>query len=122
LNKEILIYYVEDEALTRLLVEKFLNKFFDLKSFENGYDAWEACKNEIPDCLITDLSVPKMSGFELIKNLRGISDDVKIIITSAYREEAEALCPNVEEIFTKPLECRELVETVKRLFPVTAEN
>jgi len=108
-NKKIL--YVEDEPLTRELTVKLLRRFFpNIYAAADGVAAVDIFKKENIDILITDLSLPNMSGFELIEEIRSLNPDFPIIITTAYREQAENL-ENVKVVY-KPVSLDELYQTL----------
>lgn len=114
-SQEKLIYYAEDEYLTRRMISSLLRKHFEVRDFANGLTALDACEEKLPDCIITDLSMPTMSGFELIPHIKEISDTLPIIILSAYREDAEKMKNAVSAIITKPTNYKTLIETVSNV-------
>lgn len=105
------ILYVEDEPLTRELTVKFLNRFFpNIYTASDGIEGADIFKKEDIDILITDLSLPNMSGFELIEEVRSQNPDFPIIVTTAYREQAEHL-EHVKVVY-KPVSLAELHQTL----------
>jgi two-component system cell cycle sensor histidine kinase/response regulator CckA len=71
--------------------------------------------------LVTDLGLPRLGGFELIKEARKVIPSLKIIAASGFghaniRSELRAV--GVEEFFPKPFEPLELLATAKRLIAV----
>ena len=81
---------VEDEDTLRLAVSKMLRtKGFTVIEAANGktgVDLFRASAPEI-DVVLLDLTLPGMSGREVLSELRRIQPDVKVIITSAYSQE-----------------------------------
>lgn len=84
LKRKILI--VEDESIfLELLAEKFINQDFEVYKALNGKEALDIAKKELPDVIITDLTMPVMNGIEFIKELRSRDKwgkDVFVIILS----------------------------------------
>lgn len=111
-SHDYLIYYAEDEFITRRMITTLLRKHFTVEDFANGLTALEACEQKLPDCLITDLSMPSLNGFELIASIRKISQTLPIVITSAYREDAQKLKDSVSAILIKPTNYKVLIQTV----------
>ena len=70
------------------------------------------------DCVLLDLTMPKMDGEEAYDELRRISDDVPIIMSSGYtREEIEQRFADrdIAGFIHKPYEFRTLMETLSRV-------
>ncbi|WP_022851676.1 response regulator transcription factor [Limisalsivibrio acetivorans] len=107
LNSKIL--YVEDDPTIMGIMGKFLEKKFEtvLKA-RNGQDGLALFLSEGADVVITDLAMPVLDGFEMIKAIRRESPDVPIIITTAYRDETSALNDYNVTILHKPISTREL--------------
>ena len=62
---------VDDEMhvlrILRLSLEK---QGYEIDTFNNGQDAFDALKQGMPDVLITDIQMPRMTGEELCKQIR----------------------------------------------------
>jgi len=80
----------------------------------DGKAGLELFAEKEPDVIITDLSMPEMSGFEMIDKIRETGSKVPIIVTTAYRSEAESLA-NVDEIVYKPVNKKVLLQAVMDL-------
>ena len=70
------------------------------------------------DCLIIDIRLPKMDGFELYDRMKAIDDKVKICFITAYEVNYRALRqvfpePILECFIQKPIEIGKLVERIK---------
>ncbi|MBF0228401.1 MAG: PAS domain S-box protein [Desulfamplus sp.] len=81
------VLVVEDEAMVRKLTLHILkNLGIKVVEAEDGLEAVEMFgqyKDEI-SCVISDLSMPRMDGWETIEALRRIKPDVKMILASGY--------------------------------------
>ncbi|HEY9710062.1 MAG TPA: response regulator, partial [Oculatellaceae cyanobacterium] len=70
--KKILI--VDDEPHLRLLLEQTLEELEDegveLLTADNGEEALEAIRTEIPDLVFLDVMMPKMNGFDVCNAVR----------------------------------------------------
>jgi EAL domain-containing protein (putative c-di-GMP-specific phosphodiesterase class I)/response regulator of citrate/malate metabolism len=79
------LLYAEDETETRELYESIFKLFFkDVKSAENGVLALEHYKKSGCDLLITDLTMPKMDGIDLIDAILKINPQQHIIVMTAH--------------------------------------
>jgi len=67
------------------------------------------------DLVITDIVMPLMEGYELIRNLREIKRDVKIIVVSGYGGETAERENMADAFIKKPFESIELLSAVRQL-------
>lgn len=121
---------VEDEAdllkLYRLQVEGW-ELPVTLITATNGFEALIRIGETRPDLLITDLNMPGMDGFRMIRMLRANPDfrsmDV-IAVTALGREEItdRGGLPADVRIFTKPVPFSELERIVRERLPENAES
>ncbi len=81
----------------------------------NGEEALEKFNENPVDIIITDITMPKLNGLELIKAVKSINDKVKFIILSGYDEFSyakQALCLGIENYILKPINEEELQATL----------
>lgn len=75
------VLVVEDEAMMREIYAGFFRQWHlpVTPSFcENGYEALLRIGHEIPDLIMTDLSMPEMDGFQMIRALRDFEATARI--------------------------------------------
>lgn len=80
---------VDDEKPIRQWFSYILEKEKDLDieiigSYPNGLLAYEACLEDLPDIIFTDILMPQMNGIELIEKVKAISKNVQILILSNF--------------------------------------
>ncbi len=83
---------VDDSMLIRHSVCRFLEeRGFIVESATNGVEALEVLNNFVPDIIITDLSMPRMGGAELISRIRQLEvfADTPILVLAARRSASE---------------------------------
>lgn len=74
---------VDDEPLTRTLLSQiFAGLGHPVREAEDGFSALERIREEVPDILLSDLNMPRMSGFELLSVVRRRIPDIYVIATS----------------------------------------
>ena len=110
--KNLRVLYVEDSQMARSVVGEFLAEIVThLEVANDGEDALEKFKSGRFDVLITDLRMPNMDGFSLISEIRKLSEDVNIVIVSAFQGEheiSESSKFNIFEFLKKPLDLDDL--------------
>ncbi len=70
------------------------------------------------DLVVTDLAMPQMTGITLAERMRLIRSDIPIILTTGYSETVspeKASEAGIKEFLTKPIDRREMAETVRRV-------
>lgn len=89
------IMVVDDSLTVRKVTCRLLEREgCDVLIAKNGVEAMDILKETIPDVMLIDLEMPKMNGFELIKNIRSKSRIAKIpiiIISSRTAEKHQKL-------------------------------
>lgn len=125
------ILLVEDDAFLRSLISSELaERGYFVVATENGLEAMRFLDSVSMDAVITDIFMPDMDGFELIRNLRkrdstlpifALSGGVKNLHNSAnYLKMAKAFGAN--EIFAKPVEVAELIAKLEQHCRRSAEE
>jgi len=117
-NKTILL--VEDEKVIRENISSMLKFFFkEVYVAIDGYDGLDKYENYLPDIIMTDLKMPNMSGFELIKELEKRASKSYTIIVSAHTDTElliEAINKGVHRYLIKPITEDELLEAFNAYF------
>lgn len=79
------ILVVDDEKHIRDVMDILLkNEGYDVLVADGGESGIEAMKKDIFDLVITDLKMPKVSGFDLLKTVKNISPDTVVVIITAF--------------------------------------
>ena len=125
-KKKVLI--VDDEYFIGKLIYKLIA--WDEKNLEcvsildNGEDAINFIKNNTPDIVITDIRMPGVSGLDLIRETRGISNKIQYIIISGYREfeyAREAMKYGIDHYVLKPINKDDLREALDDVINILGE-
>jgi two-component system copper resistance phosphate regulon response regulator CusR len=114
--KRILI--VEDNKDIALLVERRLSKMFAVDVAVNGEDATVAINANPYDLIILDLSLPKKSGFDVLKDMRKKSAYPPVLILSglnAVEDKVKGLKLGADDYLAKPFDVKELVARIEAL-------
>lgn len=81
----------DDINLSTVLVDYLQSKGYMAKAVTNGQDAWEMLSKQHFDMLLTDISMPKGNGWQLLKNLRDSQNDIPVIIISAKTDREDII-------------------------------
>jgi DNA-binding response OmpR family regulator len=100
----------------------FLKEFFEERSYRvvtanNGPDALERVKSEKPALMLLDMKMPGMDGIEVLKQVKKIAPEVKVIMVTAVGTQDkinEALDSGADNYITKPLSLDYLEDDVKK--------
>ena len=110
------ILVVDDEPqITRVLRQSLSAHRYNVRTAADGESALDTFHDFGPDLIITDLSMPEMSGLDLCREIRKISQ-VPIIVLSVKGEEktkVEALDAGADDYITKPFGIDELLARVR---------
>lgn len=110
------ILVVDDERLIRNVIREYLeNEKYEVVEAENGFDALRVLETNKVDLIILDIMMPRMDGFETLKEIRK-TKDTPVIMLSAMKEEEDKLSSfnlGVDDYITKPFSPKELVARVK---------
>lgn len=111
------VLYVEDDTFTNEIVSTMLKRRVEeLFVAENGRDGLELYKKNQPDLVITDSTMPYMSGLDMIAEIRKIDKDVIIYMMTAHDEKeffVKAKETGANGYITKPVDKEKLQNMLK---------
>ena len=116
-NRSILL--VDDELdIVDLFTEAFKNRNYDVVGFTNPLKALEHYKKNYDQyrMVISDIRMPEMNGFDLVKNLKKINTNILIILMSAYDniDYSQLNELTINEFIQKPIKITELLSKVEK--------
>lgn len=110
------ILICDDEALIRDVIKEYLlMDNYEVLEASNGIEAVEIVKNNDIDLVVMDIMMPKMDGYQAIKEIKKVKE-VPFIVLSARSEEFDKLIGfdlGIDDYVTKPFSPKELVARIK---------
>ena len=107
----------DDESIRRILGEHLKQQGYRVYLAESGSKALEVLGKERIDIVITDIRMPGMDGFEVLKRVREKSPDTEVIVVTGYGDidgEVQALQEGAFDYFTKPLNVHDITASLQR--------
>jgi CheY-like chemotaxis protein len=115
------ILVAEDERDIRDLIG-FTLRFagFEVVAVSNGEEAVEAARIEIPDLILMDVRMPRMTGYEACEKIKldPVTQNIPVVFLSAKGQESEirtGLAAGATEYLLKPFAPDELTQRVRDL-------
>ncbi len=108
---------VDDQYGIRLLLhEIFKKEGYEVFQAANGFQAIDIVIKDCPDLVILDMKIPGMDGVEILKRIKEINKEIKVILMTAYGEldiieEAKKL--GALRYFPKPFDIDEIKKVVR---------
>lgn len=110
--KSLDVLYVEDDKDVQETVFEYLKKVFHkVVLADDGAEGLNLYKEQDFDLVITDLSMPKMNGLEMVRKIREIDAQQALLITTAYtdvKHMKEAIGIGVDGYIIKPFDYEQL--------------
>ncbi len=118
------ILIIEDDKIMRVtLTEYLINNGYAVHAFEKGADGIAAFNEDEFSLVITDVRLPDMDGFNLLKELKKKAGNIPVIVMTAFgtiKDAVEAIKIGAFDYITKPFSLDEFTLIVKRALEVKA--
>jgi nitrogen-specific signal transduction histidine kinase len=115
-NETILV--VEDEApILALTCSALENLGYRVLAARDGWEALELYRGQAPaiDLVVLDRSLPRLSGDEVLREMRAVRDDVKVLISSGDTTVDLTGLPGARALLRKPYQPNQLGATIREL-------
>jgi len=118
------ILLADDNADMRGYVRRLLARSCDVQTVADGQEALDAIRAKRPDLILTDVMMPNLDGFGLLRAIRSDADlrDIPVIMLSARAGEesrVEGLDAGADDYLAKPFSARELIARVNSLLELS---
>ena len=112
------VLVVDDNADLREYITTLLSAAYDVSAAVDGLAALEAVRAKLPDIVVSDVMMPRLDGFALVRELRAdpATASLPVILLSARAGEdaaVEGLDMGADDYLVKPFSARELLARVR---------
>ena len=126
-NRDKVILVVDDESLVRDIISRNISSSTDYSVLEaeDGFIALDKLKNNKIDLLITDIKMPRMTGIELLGEIRRIGLDTPVIIITGFgtlNDAIVALRLGALNFIMKPFRTNELLSVIDKVLTASEEK
>ena len=114
------ILVIEDHPGSRMLLVDLLTiQGYQVYEATNGADGLRQARQYRPDLILTDMGMPKMSGWEMVSTIKGDPDlkHIPVVAVTAFAmtgDRERALEMGCDGYISKPIETRRIGEQVAR--------
>jgi len=120
------VHFIDDDPTAGDLFRRFArDKNYTLHVFKNPLDALQDIREQGSDLVITDLSMPGMSGLDLLESIRQTDIELPIIMITGFSTEdnaIKALRLGATDFIKKPYDADKLLQQVDRVLDKSAER
>lgn len=113
------VLIVDDSAYARMLIKEniaFLNDLNVVGEASNGIEAIKKFKECVPDIVLLDITMTGIDGLEVLKQIRAINSNTKIIMISARGDTIrEAFLDGADDYIVKPYDVETFKDKIEKL-------
>lgn len=113
------ILVVDDEQFVRdLLVKILARQGHRVEGVADGAAALKKLEGEDFDVVLTDVVMPGIDGFELLRRIKGAWPSVRVVVLTGYARRqniSDFLLYGADEYLAKPFQVHELLASVSRV-------
>lgn len=118
MSKKVLI--VDDAVFMRMKLRDILEKngYEVVAEAQNGLEAVEKYKQDSPDLVTMDITMPEMDGVAALKEIKAFDTDAKVIMCSAMGQQSmvmEAIQTGALDFIVKPFDTDRVLQSIERV-------
>lgn len=123
-TRKVLVIDDNERIVALIRHAMLLHGGFEVVVAYNGVEGLEQFYREHPDCVVVDVKMPKLDGYEFVRSIRGDPAwaNTPLVILSALHGDDDTLLgllSGVDAYLPKPFAKNELVETLERVMAIT---
>jgi two-component system nitrogen regulation response regulator GlnG len=107
----------DDEAIRLVLEESLSSAGFETKSFSSADDLVKNLQDTQPDLIITDVQMPGMLGYDLLKHINNNFEKLPVIVMTAFADmqaAIESFGGGAFEYIPKPFDLEDAIKIIER--------
>ena len=112
------VWVADDDSAIRVVLEESLSSSgFDVKTFSSGDAVVNELTNDSPDLILTDVQMPGMLGYDLLKHINDNHENIPVIIMTAFTDMQAAVDSyggGAFEYIPKPFDLDEAIQIINR--------
>lgn len=108
----------DDWELRQLFSHVLISQGYAVTGVSNGQEALDAIDNDYYDMIISDIMMPVMDGYELVRQLRGTGNNIPIMMITArdaFDDMRQGFLSGTDDYMVKPINVNEMVLRVEAL-------
>lgn len=113
------ILYIDDDKVAQNIISRLLQSYFHKIYIANdGIDGIKLYREKSPDIVLSDISMPNMNGIEMVKEIKKINANQKVVLFTAYNDIDylnKAINLGVDKYILKPLDAKKMHEALDEL-------
>ena len=107
----------DDEAIRLVLEESLSSSGFKTRSFSSADELVKSLESDQPDLIITDVQMPGMLGYDLLKHINNNFEKIPVIIMTAFADmqaAVESFGGGAFEYIPKPFDLEDAIKIIER--------
>lgn len=108
----------DDRELLQLICSVLKKNGYNCEAADNGEAALAAFEKKRPDLIVTDIMMPKMNGYDFVKNVKELSGDACVMYITArdsFADKERGFLTGADDYMVKPIDINELVLRIRAL-------
>nr|MBE6545251.1 response regulator transcription factor [Oscillospiraceae bacterium] len=108
----------DDRELRQLFSHVLIKNGYSVKGVANGREAISAMDNDFFDLIISDIMMPEMDGYELVRTLRDTGNTTPVLMITAkdsFEDMRRGFLSGTDDYMVKPVNVNEMVLRVQAL-------
>ena len=117
-NYMVTVLLIEDDVNARLVTKLHLRNEYNVLEASNGIEALDILEYSKVNLIIADVMMPKMDGYEFVKQFRLVDKVTPILLLTAkngLQDKKEGFALEIDDYMTKPVHYEELLWRVRAL-------
>jgi DNA-binding response OmpR family regulator len=117
-DKRKILIVDDDKDIVSIVTTMLEDRGWDILAAYGGAAALEIVSTDLPDVILLDIMMPEMNGIEVLKKIRKIDTNARIIMITAFGD-VESYLDSMElgayEYINKPFETKELLQMIEKV-------